>query len=127
MNSWIEGIKVATADADSDIRAAVERFEAESVEADKEAASRASDIRAAATRMEPSCSVDLKTGRVTFISFDPAADAAATIALVEKAKAKVEREPGSKKRTKIIRILESLIAQFSASIVGRVAAFSFPF
>lgn len=116
MNSFLKGIKAATADAGPDVQAAVERFEAASVEADKEAASRAADIRTAATRIAPSCSVDLATGRIKFISFDPYVDAAATVALLEKEKARLECEPGSKKRTKTIRTLESLIAQFSAGI-----------
>ena len=54
MSSWIEGIKAATADASPDIRAAVERLEAAIVDADKEAARRAADIRAAAARVAPS-------------------------------------------------------------------------
>jgi hypothetical protein len=56
MNSRIEGIKAATADAGPDIRVAVERLEAVSVEADKDAATRAASqaavIRTTETRID---------------------------------------------------------------------------
>jgi ParB-like chromosome segregation protein Spo0J len=51
MNSFLKGIKEATADAGPDIAAVLERLETASAEADKEAASRAADIRSAAARV----------------------------------------------------------------------------
>jgi len=62
----------------------------------------------------PSCSIDEK-GQAEFVDFDPYADAAATVALLQKEKAQLERKPGSKARSKKLRVLESLIAKFSAN------------
>ena len=50
------------------------------------------------------------------------ADAAATVALLEKEKVRLEGEPGSKARAKKIRTLESVIAQFSAKIAPATTA-----
>jgi len=114
MNSFLKGIKEATADAGPDIAAVLERLETASAEADKEAASRAADIRSAAARVASSCSIDEK-GRPTFINFDPYADFAATVALLQKEKALLDRQPGTKNRAKQLRTLDSWITRFSGT------------
>jgi hypothetical protein len=114
MNSFHKRIEEATADAGPDIAAAFERLEIARAEADKEAASRAADIGAAGTGVAPSCSIDEK-GQPTFVNFDPYADFAATIALLQKEKALLERRPGTKNRAKQLRTLESLITRFSVT------------
>jgi hypothetical protein len=109
MNSFPKRIEEATADAGPDIAAAFERLEIARAEADKEAAN-----RAAGTRVAPSCSIDEK-GQPKFVNFDPYADFAATIALLQKEKALLERRPGTKNRANQLRTLESLITRFSVT------------
>ena len=68
----------------------------------------------------PAPSVDVRLDKVTFNNFDAYNDYAATVALLQKEKALLERQPGTKDRAKKIRALESLIAQFSASSAPNV-------
>ena len=68
----------------------------------------------------PAPSVDVRLDKVTFNNFDAYNDYAATVALLQKEKALLERQPGTKDRAKKIRALESLMARFSASSAPNV-------
>jgi hypothetical protein len=117
MNSFLKGIKEATADAGPDIAAVVERLETAGAEADKEAASRAADIRSTAARVASSCSIDGK-GHATFINFDPYADFAATgcpIAKRESAVRSSARNEESRKTTSYPRLMDYAIFSYSRS------------